>query len=314
MPELIRRAQNQCASRITGKEHPMKNDNDSSEKTSRRQFTKAVVTAAVAAPIAASIACSRGSVNQPVQNVSPGGSPTAALTGPTIRSCDAGVGFEDHIPPMGISGGSLRIELQNKFLAPNAQPPFIYVEGAPVAPAERYGMLDKVRIISELPPPPPGSNQPLITDVTYSLLPTDSELWLWYQRILGDNQPGPEDPDGEYQPPNFTTNSPDFRIKGGRAGNFMSLTVKHKELTQNFDHTHKKGRPFRFKHESDNSIPALKRHFRIGQWMIVLPDGTGMIVLPDGTKFKTVEDAQHNKFQGSGAEEYRMFLFFKHFA
>src|SRR5690242_16527460 len=115
------------------------------EKTSRRQFTKAIVTAAVAAPVITSIAsCAKPSEPTPS---------TAAKSdeGPKASACfgvKPGTGIPaEHIPPMGIDGGngSIIVETHNKLVKkPGAA--FEY-EDAPELPDDRYGELEQVRVI-----------------------------------------------------------------------------------------------------------------------------------------------------------------------
>ena len=83
-------------------------------ETSRRQFTKAIVTAAIAVPVLSSVTnCNQ----RPEQRTEPKTTPD---DGPKITSCfgvSAGSGtITEHIPPIGIDGGSgsLIIETHNK--------------------------------------------------------------------------------------------------------------------------------------------------------------------------------------------------------
>ena len=85
----------------------MNKDSKSTEKTSRRHFTKAVVTAAVVAPIAASLASST--------NETPGAQdkkPVPRATPPVVRESSDKPGHKHHEntpPPIEIQDGSLAV-------------------------------------------------------------------------------------------------------------------------------------------------------------------------------------------------------------
>jgi hypothetical protein len=290
----------------------MVDESEIKETTSRRSFTKSVVATLVAGPIAASIVGCQKSQNQNTATASNQASPPcptppttmAETTGPQIITCDPKLPFEDHIPPMGIDGGgSLRIELRNRLKLQTGGPPFTYLEVDGLEEHDRFGELEKVRVISELRPTPPDTIY--VTDVTYFGLPAKSQLLFWYQKVKGPD-PGPDDPDSEFDPvppSGYPDNDPDVRIVGGDGTNFLKITVKHKKLLNKHEKTHKLTRPFRFKHPADGSVPGLGRHFRIGQWRIVGNDG-----------ITAVEDAAHNKFESKGADDYRLYVTFGDFA
>jgi hypothetical protein len=273
----------------------MKEDAPSHEQTSRRQFTKAIVTAAVAAPIVASMASCKGSESQN-NSATPSATPTP--TGPVIIPCAAGAHGEDHIPPMGIDGGgSLRLELSNKLTTADTQSPFTYVETGITNANERYGELESVVVIAEFFP---KVNNEYLSINTYTGFPSGSQLLLWYQKIFPRNEPGPNDPDvGFENVATYPDRDPDVRIIGGPGnGRYFQMIIKHKKLPPQPDKSHKNGRPWRYHHQSDANIPGLGRHFRIGQWRIV--NSGGEVVVAPG-------------FEGRGALDYRIYPTFEDF-
>jgi len=261
--------------------------------TSRRNFTKAIVAAAVATPIAASlVGCQKKSTNSNLA------APSPVPGGPSIVACDsATTGIEEHIPPMELDGsGSLRLELSNMLRTTSGAAPFRYVEDGIRRANDRYGELESVLVISELYP---KVDDQYISVKNYSGLPPGSQLLLWYQKIFPPNPPGGDDTDVGYENvATYPPRDPDVRIIGGPGnGRYFEMTLKHKELAPR-DFSHKPGRPWRYTHRPDATIAGLGRHFRIGQWRIVGPDGE-TVVAPN--------------FEGRDAVDYKLYPTFDDF-
>ena len=203
----------------------MQDDNIELISTSRRNFTKAILTAAVAAPMAASlVGCQKqaSEMNRAAATATPGG--------PSIIPCGSGVGSEEHIPPMELDGsGSLRLELSNKLATRDTAPPFRYFEDGINNPNDRYGELESVLVISEFFP---KVNNQYIDIQNYVSLPSGSELLLWYQKIYPANPPSGNDPDVKYENVvTFPPNDHDVRIIGGPGnGRYFQMILKHKAL------------------------------------------------------------------------------------
>jgi|GEM_PF-2194546 len=265
----------------------MENESNPTETTSRRQFTRTIVTAAVAAPIAASLAACRPEPSPP--GTTPPGSPTqpgtpsaSATPSPISGPCqcpstphdgyteisfgnDHPGGTEEHIPPMRIDGGgSLIVDSRHK-LKPNGSGngPFTYDEDGVTDPDDRYGEIDRVTVITEI------ATEPFLQAVIFSGFQPGTQLWLWYQNI----SPTPVDPDDTTYPPvTFPDNDPDIKFIGGRGANTFKLFVKKKRLDES--KSHKKNRPRRYAHSGGG---VMARHFRIGQWRLVTSTGTTLV-------------------------------------
>lgn len=261
----------------------MKTDSNSFEITSRRQFTRAMVTAAVVAPIAASVACNKAD-NANTAN-------RAGAT-PTSDDCDlkfgSGDGFkkatwerlppEDHIPPMGIDGGgSVIIDSKNILRESGSGPgPYTYDENPSVIPPEkRYGDITEVTIITEL------SNAPYLSHSFYNAIQPGAQLWVWYQNIV---QTASGD-DTDFQ---GVGAEPDLKINGGRGVNGFKIFVRRKQL--GYEKSHRKGRPNRYRHVNING----ERHFRIAKWQVLNAANTVM-------------------FEDSGADNYHLYVVFGHY-
>jgi hypothetical protein len=277
----------------------MKEDSNSLETTSRRQFTKAIVTAAVAAPIAASMAgCEKGpGGTSAVSTPSPGPSAvsTASTATSTTECCtvtpSAGIteisfagalGIEDHIPPMRLDGGgSLVIDSRIKFAeSGTGTGPFTYTEDGITSDDDRYGDIKGAVVISEV------STQPFVKISVYHAILPGAELLLWYQDISA--MPVGDD-DVTYPTVSFPDGDPDVRINGGRGANKFKLVTKKKKLVIG-DKSHKPKRPHR---STQTPNGALARHFRIGQWRLV----NGSTTLAEG----------------KGDDNYTLYLRFGHF-
>lgn len=228
----------------------MKEDAPSQEQTSRRQFTKAIVTAAVAAPVVATIACRR----EPSPPDPPKSEPRAPEGAIKEECCKTvGGGVLDHIPPMGFDGGggSLLIETTTKLRKVGSN----YEDESDITSKEKLGDIKVVRVITEL------AKDPYVTIIRYSSLPANSKLLLWYQYLK--SVPGLDD--CEYQPSTFS-GTHQAQIWGGNkaAGRPLQMTfpedLKPKEKTYKCKHPHR----YRQADKAGNS-----GHFRVGQWQIV---------------------------------------------
>jgi len=277
----------------------MKKDPNSVETTSRRHFTRAMVTAAVAAPIATSLAgCGKGA--GPATNstsTSPPATPTATTSGGTGVTGDctaiqkngyteitfgpAGAIVEEHIPPMDIGGGgSLVVDSHNKLKTTDTGTgPFTYVEDG-VQNDDRYGDIAAATVITET------TANPFLSIVMYTGFLPGAQLLLWYQDI----SPNPEgDNDTGFTTPTFVDNDPDVRFVGGKGTNLFRMVVKRKALEES--NSHKPQRPHRYKHTGG---AGLARHFRIGRWRLV-----------DRNDAMLVEN--------SGADDYTIYLRYGHY-
>jgi hypothetical protein len=264
----------------------MKKDSNSIETTSRRQFTRAMVTAAVAAPIAASIVSCKGpgsstQTGSPTPTGAPTAAPTAAQPATTGTSgkcpCEAithdgyteitfgGFKEEEHIPPMEIyGGGSLAIDSRNKLKTlSTGSGPFTYLEDEVADPDDRYGEIEAVMVVTET------TTKPFASVAVYTIPLPGAQLLLWYQDIAqvaqGDDTDFPDAP--------FPDNDPDVRFVGGRDANPFRMTVKRKKLNDR-ENSHKKNRPHRYKHADGGNMA---RVFRIGQWRLVNSAGTMLV-------------------------------------
>jgi hypothetical protein len=251
----------------------------------------------------AAVACTTAQNQNTATEATPSSSPsasTAAATGPTQSECcpPGTAGEESHLPPVIIGGyESIRIEIKNQLAAPpGGAAPFVYTEVTkddipnpqPPLPDDRYGNLSRVRVITEL------AIRPFFKEVEYFGLPTGSQLFIWYQPVQGASPPSSGD-DCIFTPvPYFPDDDPDLRVKGGSGADPFKLTVKHQRLEARIP-THKCTHPNRYKHKN---IPGVGRHFRIGKWRLV--DSAGRIVAPG--------------FEGSGDEDYTLYLTFADFA
>jgi len=263
----------------------MKDDSPSEKQTSRRQFTKAMVTAAVAAPIVASVACNKAD---------DANTASRASATPTSDDCDlkfgSGTGFkkatwerlppEDHIPPMGIEGGgSVIIDSKNILReSGSGTGPYTYDEDPGIIPPERrYGDIKEVTIITEL------SNAPYLSHSFYNAFLPGTQLWVWYQNI----RPTPVGDDTDFE---GIGAEPDLKINGGRGVNGFKIFVRRKQL--GYEKSHRTGRPNRYRHVNINTPP--ERHFRIAKWQVLNAANTVM-------------------FEDSGADNYRLYVVFGHF-
>lgn len=235
----------------------MKNDNDSSEKTSRRQFTKAALTAAVATPIAASmLACDGGkktAESSPAKNSSECPVEVKEEDGYLQIDYDAEITPEDHIPPMGFDGGgSLTIDSKNK-LTEKGGGPYTYEDDVVTVPHDKYGEINGAFVITEY------KIKPFLKRVEYNSIQPGAELLLWYQDIDPRNPSGSDETD--YKPLPSPLPEPDIRVKGGGGGRVLTITSQRKKFDPS--KSHKKNRPHRFRH-ADGGGPG--SHFRIGRW------------------------------------------------
>lgn len=276
----------------------MKKDSNSIEMSSRRQFTRAMVTAAVAAPMAASmVGCGTGSSGPPAASM-PAAGPSAAATDRaplttgenpctrTVRDGYTEISFggsskiEEHIPPMFFRGGSLIIDSRNKMNETGSgNGPFTYTEDGVSDPNDRYGDIRGATVITET------TDVPFVKLAMYSGLLPGAQLLLWYQNISATPQ---GDDDAFYPPVTFSDNDPDVRVIGGRGADFLKIIIKRKKLGTG--KSHKSKLPNRFTHASGG---GLARHFRIGQWRLV--NGATTLV------------------GASGDEDYGIYLHFGHF-
>jgi len=245
----------------------MKKDPSAPERTSRRQFTRTLVTAAVAAPIAASMAGCKNEPSGPTEGAKvrrdePCLAKTTVGNGYTEITCDAPVSPEEHIPPMGIDGGgSLIIDSRHKFLV-SGSGPYTYVEDS-VPNVDRYGDIETVRVVTEM------TDTPFVKHVIYAGFAPGTQLLLWYQDI----SQSPQDPDDTTFPnTSYPPNGSDIRIVGGKGANLFKMAVKRRAFDT--DKSHKKGRPNRFKHVGGG---GMARHFRIGQWSLVNSAGAPLV-------------------------------------
>jgi hypothetical protein len=275
-----------------------KHDRENTD-TSRRNFTKAIVTAAVAAPVVASLTNCGKPKEQKTEMTS------APSDGPKINGCFGaglpGTGvFTEHIPPMGIDGGngSLIIETHNK-LQLRAGTTSEY-EDVNENPNDRYGEIKNVRVITET------GKLLYLEDVRYGdTLPDGCQLQLWYQRISATAPtPAPTPPqpaDCIYDPREDFKRPADVTIKGGRGGQFFRMTLPSALGPE--ENTFKCGRPTRYKHADASTA---RSHFRVGQWRMVGPDGA---VLFDPSITGKFEDNVLNTTRVP--EHFRFYIFFK---
>ncbi len=253
-----------------------------STSTSRRQFTKGVITAAVAAPIATAVACKTDNANN-TNRAEANQSPEPC----ELREHD-GNGYsiitwermppEDHIPPMGLEGGgSVIIDSKNIFReTPSGSGSFTYDEDPNVIPNNlRYGDIESVTIITE------NASKPYLSHSYYNGFQPGTQLWVWYQNIL--TTPTGDDTDFD----NIGAD-PDLKINGGRAANGFRIVVRQKKF--DYEKSHRKNRPHRYRHVNISG----ERHFRVGKWQFL-------------------NAANQVLFQENGADNYRFYIEFGHY-
>jgi hypothetical protein len=264
----------------------MSKQKEESKRTSRRQFAKTAVTAAVGASM---IACQRNGKDQRAAADKTDHSRCPATitqgNGYIATTCDAEITPEDHIPPMGLEGGgSLIIDSKNKFdVSGTGTGPYTYVESGPPIPHNRYGQVSGGTVIAET------DTGEFFTKVDYTFVPPGAHLLMWYQDINPRNPSGSDEVD--YLPLPNPLPDPDIRIQGGKTGDLFKITVKRKALQA--DKSHKKNRPTRWRHTGGG---GMANHFRIGLWRFVDPSNHDATIV-----------------EGSGDENYNIYLKFEHF-
>jgi hypothetical protein len=260
----------------------MKQDPKRTELTSRRAFTKTLVTAAAVTPVVASLSCKTTNTT------------TSTKANATPRpDCDLkvvdGNGFtqttweiippHDHIPPMGIDGGgSIITDSKNRLReSGSGTGPYTY-DDALIATHDRYGDIQALTIITELADPP------YVSHAYYNAFQPGTKLCVWYQNIVGTASGD----DTDYDPTVYNPADPDFTVRGGRRADGFQIVVKRKSL--DYDKSHRKNRPNRYRHANIGG----ERHFRIGQWQVL---NSANVVM----------------FQHSGADNYRFYVEFGHY-
>lgn len=274
----------------------MKEDAPSEIQTSRRQFTKAMVTAAVAAPIVASVAsCRKTTPPRP--------------PGVVRDECFPSDGTVlDHIPPMGFDGGgSMTVETRNEVDTTDSRPPFRYKEANTITDErDMYGDLIQVRVITEL------IDYPYVSDVRFIGLPPDCQLLLWYQKINATPGPSPSPRPGPfdcvYIPDNFNR-PPDVQIFGGRkaaSNRRFEMAFQNRKMTPK-ETSYKCSRSFRYKDANDASP---RSHFRIGQWRVALIGQTTAILDSNG---RPIQDTVNTPLPTPRPEHFRLYVTFDHY-
>jgi hypothetical protein len=252
-----------------------KHDRDITD-TSRRNFTKAMVTVAVATPIASLVNKSVKAERLHADDCPVDVKPRTGYTEITFKNEST---TEEHIPPVDLNGGgSLTFDSRNQ-LQHSGSSPYVYVEQGVSDDCDLYGEIKSAYIISEL------DKAPWLTVSRYVGFLPGTQLLLWYQKI----SPEPQGNDTTFPPVSYPDNDPDIRIVGGNQANKFRMVVKTKKFKT--DKSHKENKPYRFKHGDGGS---LGRKFRIGQWRFV-----------DSGNRPIVED--------KGAESYNIYLTFDDF-
>jgi len=228
----------------------MPNRENQDLKTSRRSFTKIATTALVALPALVSWSCKK-TPPPPPDN----GPPTT----PTTDVCFSSGGVEEHIPPMGVTdGGSLILETTGEIEKKSN-----YYEQKNPADEDRLGDITKVTVITET------ATKPYLTVNRYYVLPPNSQLLLWYQRLK--QNPGNDECD--FEPIKFDEVPPDVTIQGGNKAAGRPLRMSFPEDLKPKEKTHKCKRPHKYT-QPDKS--GSQGHFRIGQWRLV--DGNKQVI------------------------------------
>jgi hypothetical protein len=269
--------------------------------TSRRDFTKAIVTAAVAVPVVASLTgCQKQTTTREAL-----ATPTPA-SGATRQECfPSGGGTEEHIPPIGLDGGggSMIVDTRNRMVTSDPRAPFHYVEHPDITREhDMLGDLRKVRVITEL------ADDPFITDTQYTLFESDCYLLLWYQTIAGAAAPSPKPSPGPVDciyGSNDFNRDPDVSIRGGRkaAGRRFSITTNERVFE---DMSYKCGNSYRYRHP-DPGGP--RTHFRVGQWRIVRSDGVTPVTDILGNPLEDNTSPQKDPLR----DHFRLYLTFRDF-
>ena len=262
--------------------------------SSRRNFTKAMVTAAVAAPVFASmIGCAK-----------PNEQKTAAVAksdgGPKRTPCfgegpETGITAE-HIPPIGVDGGNGSIIIETHNILALRPGTFEYQDTG--TGDNRYGEIEQVRVITELSMPP------YLEDVRYGAPLSDGcQLLLWYQKISASAPTPPPTPPADcHYDPNETFNRPaDVTVKGG--GHGQPFTMTFPGALKPGENTFKCNLPTRYTHAD---VTPGRNHFRVGKWRIIGPDGSVVVDPSQGIRFEdSVKDA--NRIP----EHFRFYIFLK---
>ncbi len=223
----------------------MKKNSSGTTKHSRRDFAKSIAAGLVTIPFMPSLVGAQeraGNQGKAVSGCEP--------RGPVIRT--------DHIPPVGVLGGSFLLEAKHELSPQSDQSgprPKIHI--ASTVAAQQYGRMAMVQIVTEL-----------LEEFTYYRYTfyagVDPRLRIWLRESITN----PADP------PPFST-PPEILIKG----NFLSGTLRTMYV------------------ESDKALPreaSLKRHrpnrhrrahnagFRIHGWQISSSDGNTPLLDGDG--------------------------------
>jgi hypothetical protein len=260
----------------------MKKDPNFPEMTSRRQFTKAVVTAAVAVPVVASLSC-KSEPSPPVQQAQP-----VAQTGPAQEACfPSGGNTEEHIPPMGFDGGggSLLIETTGE-IAKNGS----YYEELNPTSDDKLGDIKEIAVITESLKPP------YVNLTRYFALPPNSQLWLWYQYLKAN----PGNKNCDYDSPGA---DPVVKIQGGNKAANRPLRMIFPEDLRPKEKAFKCGHPNRYRHADQNEA----HHFRVAKWRIV--DGNGNVV--KDAQGRPFEDSVNN--MNTLPEHFRFYVTYDHY-
>jgi hypothetical protein len=254
----------------------MSREKEKSINTSRRQFTKVIASAAVALPI---VACKSDNTNNA----------TVAST-PPAKNCELqeadGNGFssvtwarkppEDHIPPMGIVGGSLVIDSTNIFKeTASGGGTWTYDEESSLPNNKRYGNIEGVTIITE------ALSVPYLTHRYYNAFQPGTKLWIWYQNIKATASGDDTDFDN-------IGAEPDMKLNGGKGADGFRIVIARKKF--DYEKSHRKNRPHRYRHVNIGG----ERHFRIGKYQFL--SATNQIL-----------------FEDNGADNYRIYLEFGHY-
>ncbi|HEX5731260.1 MAG TPA: hypothetical protein VF131_00385 [Blastocatellia bacterium] len=246
----------------------MKRHSNSKQKQTRRDFTKSVAATLACSPIVAFADTKCKKERKYVTTGMP----------QKLCGCDYVPHLErtEHIPPVGVSGGSLQINIKH-ILTPkegSAEHPYKYViEKQNLPRAEQYGSIAMIWVITEVL----RGNKGSFYDYYYTFPKAyNAQLRLWLQDILKDDG-------SEMQ---RLPNTPHVVIKGGAVVDGQkSLSI---EIDQpiNAKASNSPMRPRKYKHKGH------AKEFRIGKWDIV--DGNGR---PSG-------------FSETGLDDYKFMILF----
>ena len=250
------------------------------EKTSRRNFTKTMIAAAVAGPIIASMTgCPKPPASESCTCPEP-------QPGEPIK-CEfkiPGMETEPHEPPIIVTNGSLRLDLNRELIASRIGPGVRNYQYK--LREEYYTEINRVQVLSE--------RERYISTYYYYLNFRQAYLGLWLQK----NTATMPNQDPVWDPP--TSGEPQILFSFYRNGPYNYLALETDlELTQS---RFKRLRRFRYEHP----VYSPNQAFRLAKWSLFYPTPANVIT---GGGFPFEEDLTAS---ASTSESFQLAVTFEH--